>query len=300
MSTRVNFSDARCPDQESLIGFLYDELDGSEAIDRRSLTKHIETCERCTRILASLGGVRQRLQAWQVPEMSPLAFRIASDGSTRGSAGSAYGGWAGWMKPAFPLAAAAVLVLGGSLGLARLDLQYDKDGFRVRTGWFHETTPTTPVAGPAGTASGPSIAGVSNILTPPALDQSKPVTQQDIQALALALRAEIAASSARLQAQDAASRSGGATQTSASEAAFLKRVQQMIDQSEVRQQQNLALRVTEISRDFDLQRRSDMAQIEQGLGRLAGQRELDAQQQRTLLNALNAIRTSQQLPVAPR
>jgi hypothetical protein len=71
----------------------------------------------------------------------------------------------------------------------------------------------------------------------------------------------------------------------------------MIDQSEVRQQQNLNLRVTEVTREFDLQRRSDLAQIEQGFGKLAGQRELDAQQQRLLLNA---IRTSQQIPVAPR
>jgi hypothetical protein len=65
----------------------------------------------------------------------------------------------------------------------------------------------------------------------------------------------------------------------------------------VRQQQNLALRVTEIERGFDIQRRSDMAQIEQGFGKLAGQRELDAQQQRLLWNA---IRTSSQLPAAPR
>ena len=133
-----------------------------------------------------------------------------------------------------------------------------------------------------------------NILSP-VQNQNKPVTQQDIQALAQALRAEIAASSARLQAQDA-SRPATATQTSASEAAFFKRVQQLIDQSEVRQQQNLALRATELARDFDLQRRSDMAamaQIEQGLGKLVGQRELDAQQQRLLWNA---IRTSNPMP----
>jgi hypothetical protein len=292
MSTRVHFSHDRCPDQESLVSFLYDEFDGSEALDRRSLTRHVETCERCARILASLGGVRQRLQAWQVPETSPLAFRIASDTGRRHAAGSPYGGWAGWMKPAFPLAAAAVLVLGASVGLARLDVQYDKDGFRVRTGWFHDASPSTPAPGQTAPSGAPSIAGVSNILSP-VQNQNTPVTQQDIQALAQALRAEIAASSARLQTQDA-SRPVAAT---AAEAAFFKRVQQMIDQSEVRQQQNLALRATELERRFDVQRQSDMATIEQGFGKLAGQREFDAEQQRRLLNA---IRTSQMLPAAPR
>ena len=77
------------------------------------------------------------------------------------------------------------------------------------------------------------------------------------------------------------------------EAAFLRRVQQMIDQSEVRQQQNLALRATELSRDFDLQRRSDQVRDEQVFGRLSEQREQDVAQQRQLLNA---IRVSQQQP----
>jgi hypothetical protein len=73
MSTRVHFSHERCPDQEALVSFLYDEFDGEDAPDRRSLTRHVESCDRCARILASLGGVRQRLQSWQVPERSPSA-----------------------------------------------------------------------------------------------------------------------------------------------------------------------------------------------------------------------------------
>jgi len=253
----------------------------------------VESCDRCARILASLGGVRQRLQSWQVPETSPLAFRIASDARNQ-STGLAHGAWASLMKPAFPLAAAAVLVLGAALGLAHLDVQYDKDGFHMRTGWFRDAAAPPTTVGQNGTGSTPSVAGVPNILSP-VQNQNKPVTQQDIQALAQALRAEIIASSARLQAQDG-SRTATATATTASDLALFKRVQQLIDQSEVRQQQNLNLRVTELSGRFDLQRQSDMATIEQGLGKLAGQREFDAEQQRRLLNA---IRTSQMVP-APR
>jgi hypothetical protein len=295
MSTRA-FSPNQCPDQDALVSVLYDEFDGSEALDRRSLTKHVETCERCARILASLGGVRQRLRAWEAPDTSPLAFRIASDASTRHSSGATFG-WAAWMKPAFPLAAAAAIVLGAALGLARLDVQYDRDGLRIRTGWGHDVQAAGGTVTPAlGVTSTPSIAGVANFLSP-IQNQNRPITQQDLQAFAQTLRQEIAASAARLQAQDASSRGTTVANAGASEVAFLKRVQQMIDQSEVRQQQNLNLRVTEVTREFDLQRRSDLAQIEQGFGKLAGQRELDAQQQRLLLNA---IRTSQQIAVAPR
>ena len=81
--------------------------------------------------------------------------------------------------------------------------------------------------------------------------------------------------------------------SSPAEAAFLRRVQQMIDQSEVRQQQNLALRAAELSRDFDLQRRSDLVRVEQGFGRLNEQRAQDVVEQQRILNA---IRVSQQQP----
>jgi hypothetical protein len=300
MSTLVHFTQDRCPDQEALVSFLYDEFDGSEAVDRRTIAKHIEVCDRCARHLASLGGVRERLRAWQVPDVSPLAFRIASDTPSRHGAGGGTG-WTGWVRPAFPMAAAAVLVLGAALGLARLDVQYDKNGFRVHTGWGHQDSGTAALNGGAlngatiATANGPTVptpvatAGMVTPLSP--TDANRQPWHADMQMLAQSLRQEI------LQASRPVDPSGARlAPTSASEAALLKRVQQLIDQAEVRQQQNLALRITEVSRDFDLQRRSDMAQIEQGFGTLAKQRELESQQNRLLLNA---IRTSQQSP-APR
>jgi hypothetical protein len=292
MSTLVHFTNDRCPDQESLVSFLYDEFDGSESVDRRTLTAHLETCERCARMLASLGGVRQRMRAWEAPEMSPLAFRVASDASAR-HGGSGTFGWAGWMKPAFPLAAAAALVMGAALGLARLDVQYDKTGFHFRTGWGHADA-AAPAPGIGLTTNAIGTAGVPSFIAQQ--DPARPVTQQDLQIFAQTLRQELATSIARLQqGQDgSAARASTVASTGASEAAFLKRVQQLIDQAEVRQQQNLALRADELSHKFDLQRQSDMAVIEQGMGRLVGQREADAQQQRLLWNA---IRASQQIPV---
>jgi hypothetical protein len=299
MSTLVHFTQDRCPDQEALVSFLYDEFDGSEAVDRRAIAKHIEVCDRCARHLASLGGVRDRLRAWQVPDVSPLAFRIASDTPSRHAAGGGVG-WTGWVRPSFPMAAAAVLVLGAALGLARLEVQYDKNGFRMHTGWWahqdHEalTTGALPTGAlPTGTgATGNTPITNAGLVTPlsPNTDATRQPWHADMQMLAQSLRQEILAS------RQADASSARLAPTSAADAALLKRVQQLIDQAEVRQQQNLALRVTELSRDFDLQRRSDMAQIEQGFGTLAKQREVESQQNRLLLNA---IRTSQQSP-APR
>ena len=194
MSTIVPFS--RCPDQEALISFLYDEFDGNEAFDRRSISKHVEDCDRCARILGSLGGVRQRLRAWSVPEPSPLAFRIVSDATRHSSpGGSHFFGFAGWMKPAFPLAAAAAVALGAALGLARLDVQYDQNGLRIHTGWSRDTQSGQSALGPVGSRTGlantpVSTAGTVAILSPVG-DQNRPVTQADLQTLGQALRQEI-------------------------------------------------------------------------------------------------------------
>ena len=75
---------------------------------------------------------------------------------------------------------------------------------------------------------------------------------------------------------------------------LLRRVQQLIDDSEVRQQRNLALRMTEVSRDFSLERQADLVQIQQGLGRLEGRTEAEAAKQRELMNYI--IRVSQPQP----
>jgi len=56
--------------------------------------------------------------------------------------------------------------------------------------------------------------------------------------------------------------------TTAQNAALLRSFRQALDESELRQQQNLQLRIGEITRDFDLQRRADLVQMEQGFGRI--------------------------------
>jgi len=320
---------AHCPDTDSLVSFLYNEFDGSEAFDRRAIARHLdEGCDRCAAEVTSLGGVRRTLEEWAAPEMS-LGFRVVNDPPRR-----SWSAWLpAWSMPALPLAAAAVLVLGAGLGLARLDVQYDANGFRVRTGWGHDaaSAPTQAAASPArqpgegqagaaagvtaGSAgsAGVSVAGVDpSLVAAPGTAQGqagdphallRPPTP-DAAPTNAPWRTELQALERQLRQEMAAARQGGGDRVSATnamagdpstpaETAFLRRVQQMIDQSEVRQQQNLALRAAELSRDFDLQRRSDAVRYEQVFGRLSEQREQDVAQQRQLLNA---IRVSQQQP----
>jgi hypothetical protein len=309
---------AHCPDTDSLVSFLYDEFDGSEAFDRRAIARHLdEGCDRCTAEVTSLGGVRQTMREWAAPEMS-LGFRVVNDPPRRSWGLS----WLpAWSMPALPLAAAAVLVLGATLGLARLDIQYDANGFRMRTGWGHgANVPTQAVASPAGQSEVASVkagAGVTpNLVAAPGKGPGEPGDPNKLlrpptanaDGASAPWRTELAALERQLRMEMAAARQGSGggggdrvaaanalagDPSSPAENALLRRVMQLIDQSEVRQQQNLALRAAEISRDFDLQRRSDQVRFEQVFGRLSEQREQDVAQQRQLLNA---IRVSQQQP----
>ncbi|MBP1607063.1 MAG: hypothetical protein H6Q08_2437, partial [Acidobacteria bacterium] len=84
--------------------------------------------------------------------------------------------------------------------------------------------------------------------------------------------------------------SSESTAAAATNAALLARIERLINESEVRQQRNLALRVAELSRDFDLQRRADLVRIQQGLG----ETQADAARTREMMNYF--MRVSQQSP----
>jgi hypothetical protein len=87
----------------------------------------------------------------------------------------------------------------------------------------------------------------------------------------------------------------GAAQPSSpsnSEAQLMARVRALIDESEQRQQRELAFRTTQIVRDFDSQRRVDLAQIERNFGQIEGLTGAEVREQRELLNYL--MRVSQQ------
>jgi len=264
-----------CPDSDALVSFLYDEFEPGIGPGREEVARHVAACDRCAGEIAALGGVREQLAAWTTPEVD-LGFRVVQEPRRRvgGLGGWLAGSGAGssWWSPAWralPIGAAPPLVMGGALGLARLDIQYDANGLRVRTGWGHD-------AGAVG-ASAPSAASVARRASGAAVTPaSAPLTTADLETFGVRLRRELATSVAPTSVPNAAEQ---ASSSRTSDAAVLKLVRQLIDESEVRQQQNLQLRFTELSRDFQMQRKADLVQIEQGFGRLAG----DSAQQRQML-----------------
>ena len=54
----------------------------------------------------------------------------------------------------------------------------------------------------------------------------------------------------------------------AADAEIIKRVRELLAQSESRQQGELALRIAQVIRDVDAQRVADLTRIQQGLGRI--------------------------------
>lgn len=76
------------------------------------------------------------------------------------------------------------------------------------------------------------------------------------------------------------------------EGQLLARVRALIDESEQRQQRELALRTAQIIRDVDSQRRVDLEQIQRSFGQIEGLAGAEVREQRQMLNYL--MRVSQQ------
>ena len=69
----------------------------------------------------------------------------------------------------------------------------------------------------------------------------------------------------------------------------LQQVRTLIAESEQRQQRELALRTAEVIRDFDTQRRGDLARIEQTFGQIEGRTGAAEAQQQQLLNMIRRV-----------
>ena len=152
-----------------------------------------------------------------------------------------------WAQPipawAQAAAAAAIFAAGLSLGVLR------------------GTSSPTPVTVAATAAAGsPNVASVS-----------------DLAALEQRLRSEMALM--RTSGAPASTSQAG----SVSEAQILARVRALIDESEQRQQRELALRTAQVVRDFDSQRRVDLNNVRSIVGQVEGSTGAEiARQQQTL------------------
>ena len=71
----------------------------------------------------------------------------------------------------------------------------------------------------------------------------------------------------------------------------MQQVRNLVDESERRQQRELALRLAQVAQDFDNQRRTDLVKIEQNFGQIESLTSQEAAHQRAITNYL--VRASQ-------
>jgi len=221
--------------EQTLIAYMYDDI---APTDRAAFAAHLTTCVRCRGELHALRAVRQGLTQWAPPE--PL-FAGRSSAATPPVALHERRARSWREVPVWAQAAAAMLVLGISAGIANLNVHYGADGLTMRTGWSK--------AQPAAVVETSGRRDVTLTSAP---------WRDDLAALERRLRSE-------WQSSDAAARPVLARST-ASDDEVVRRVQAMIKESERRQQSELALRVGGVMHDVNVARAADLARIEQTLG----------------------------------
>lgn len=252
-------------DREALlVGYLYDDMPSEEKI---SFNRHLSACASCRAELAALAEVRSELGQWKAPEpASQLTFHPTAFAP----APRTISAWQRFRQvPVWAQAAAAILVLGVAAGMANLEVSYSTAGFAVRTGWRHVAAPTAVPQ--AGTPS-------------PALDASAPAPwQPDLNRLANDLRAEMGAKTQSVAAT---------ASTGVPDEALVRRLRLLIQESEQRQQRELALRVGEVAREVQVQRRADLVRIDRVLGLIEGRTGMEVMRTQQQLNNI-AQRVSQ-------
>jgi hypothetical protein len=243
-----------CDSKELLVGFLYDELDSSA---KRTFEKHLVTCVECRDELAELGATRGQIALWTPPE-SDLGFRIV-----RGAAAPAPP-LRFRIAPAWGLAAAALLVMAVGAAIANVDVRYGREGLVVRTGWNHGVDAAASVQPGDGS-------GVANV---------------DWKAQAQQLDRRLRDLEAAISARSAASPVQSASASGMSDVEVLQRMREMLGQSETRQQRAVATQIAEISRNFDAQRKLDLAAIDQGMTRLQNTSGAEVKQYRDVIQRM--------------
>jgi hypothetical protein len=251
---------------EVLVAYVYEDIDHQE---REAFERHLEECLPCRTELAALSDVRSGLQSWAAPEVAAgvggkpprTALRLV-DTAPKPS---------GWRTvadaPVWLQAAAAMLVVGASLGLANINLSYSRDGLSVSTGWIRRVP---IVVSPAA----------------PAAEQQEVAAPVDAAALRIEMAALEERLSRELSAQPVTSASPSADE------ALLKRVRALVQESERRQQRELALRVAELARDAQAQRQADLVRIDRSLGLMQSRTGVEVMRTQQQLNTL-AQRVSQ-------
>jgi anti-sigma factor RsiW len=235
---------------DALLDYLYEEGDPAE---RLKIAKHLQECAACSVAVLEFQNVRGMLRDW-TPPASQLGFRIVQDDGTSPTATvtspsatgnqGARGGWSwGWGPTTTKQswrgwglqAAAAVLLFLSGMAVSQLNVDYGDGALTVRT---------RPAA-PAANIRNASITLPSQRVN--AVDNSGGLNIDEIE-------------------RDLRARLGAQNASAVDAERLLQRVRAMIDQSEQRQQRELALRLSQVAREVDTQHQADLLRIQQDFG----------------------------------
>lgn len=260
-----------CDDKAALVAYLYDEID---APDRQRVEEHLRQCVACAAEAGALAGVRTELTQWAAPP-AELGFTVVRSAAARRDAASEAEALppatvlrpAQWWNsvPVWAQAVAAIFVLAVSAAIANVQVKSGADGLVISTGWM------TPSPAQAATVSAAAV-------------DTGEEWKTALTALEQQLREEIR-TTRETGTVRAASRSGGGDE------ATLRRVRDLLEASESKQNRQLAYRMTQLMSDINVQRRADLLRVEQAIGHTG----VEVAKQRQQLNyVIRASTTPQQ------
>jgi hypothetical protein len=171
--------------------------------------------------------------------------------------------------PAWAQAAAAVLVVAAGLSIANVQIKSGPEGFSVSTGWMQ----------PALSEHGPTAGQTVRV------EGATADYKTELASLEQKLRDEIRAS--REQRDQNVTRVSAGTVDEAT----IRRVQQMIADSEQRHSQELARRFVDFANDMTMQRRADMMNVQRAF---TSQQTQMFRQSQMLNNVVRVANTPQQ------
>jgi hypothetical protein len=243
-----------CGDPGALVSYLYN--DGT-AEELTAIAAHVETCDACTRELALLGDTREQLAAWIPPE-AQLGFTVSREPVRESLPSLVHAETAvermpvPWWRQSAPVwmqAAAALVVFGAGLAVG--------------------------TSGRSGEAPG---AGATNAA----------VSKTDLASLEQRLRAELTrtASPAAVTASTVGTLTPVHVEEAGHDETLLRRVRALVTESEERQRQELAMRTQQVMRDFEIQRKVDMATVQQNIGQIQGTTGAELRRTSELYNLL--------------
>jgi hypothetical protein len=262
---------------EVLVAYVYGDI---EPAGRAAFDAHLTRCVHCRTELTELRGVRARLEQWAPPEpLRALTRQSAPQAGPRARVWTALA-----EMPAWAQVAAALVFLGVAAGLANLDVRYDREGLTVRTGWSGSAVPQDLAPG--------ATRGAHDVAQDVSPAHNAAPWRGDLAALERQLRTEFRASGTPgVTVQPASAQSGSAAANGARDGELVRRVRALVEESERKQQRELALRVAQVIRDVNAQREADLVKIDRSLGLIQNNTGVEAMKQRELLNYL--VRVSQ-------